>query len=108
LKIRATGTSQLIVRAMGAAPVAMSQGETYDALKKNIVDGTLVPIEALEGFKQGEVLKYTTLNYSSLFSGVFRRHEPQEMEQPSAGPPENHHRCEQEIRRHHGQGVGGQ
>jgi len=71
LKIRSTGTSQLIVRAFGAAPVAMSQGETYDALKKNIADGTLVPIEALEGFKQGEVLKYTTLNYSSSYSQGF-------------------------------------
>jgi len=71
LKIRATGTSQLIVRAFGAAPVSMSQGETYDALKKNIVDGTLVPIEALEGFKQGEVLKYTTLNYGSSYSQGF-------------------------------------
>jgi len=71
LKIRSTGTSQLIVRALGAAPVAMSQGETYDALKKNIVDGTLVPVEALEGFKQAEVLKYTTLNYSSAYSQGF-------------------------------------
>jgi TRAP-type C4-dicarboxylate transport system substrate-binding protein len=71
LKIRSTGTSQLIVRALGAAPVAMSQGETYDALKKNIVDGTLVPIEALEGFKQAEVLKYTTLNYTSAYSQGF-------------------------------------
>jgi TRAP-type C4-dicarboxylate transport system substrate-binding protein len=71
LKIRSTGTSQLIVRALGAAPVAMSQGETYDALKKNIVDGTLVPIEALEGFKQAEVLKYTTLTYSSSYSQGF-------------------------------------
>jgi TRAP-type C4-dicarboxylate transport system substrate-binding protein len=71
LKIRSTGTSQLIVRAMGAAPVAMSQGETYDALKKNIVDGTLVPVEALEGFKQAEVLKYTTLTYSSAYSQGF-------------------------------------
>jgi TRAP-type transport system periplasmic protein len=71
LKIRSTGTSQLIVRALGAAPVAMSQGETYDALKKNIADGTLVPIEALEGFKQGEVLKYTTLTYSSSYSQGF-------------------------------------
>jgi TRAP-type C4-dicarboxylate transport system substrate-binding protein len=71
MKIRSTGTSQLIVRAMGAAPVAMSQGETYDALKKNIVDGTLVPIEALEGFKQGEVLKYTTLTYSCAYSQGF-------------------------------------
>lgn len=71
MKIRSTGTSQLIVRAFGAAPVAMSQGEAYDALKKNIVDGTLVPIEALEGFKQGEVLKYTTLNNSSSYSQGF-------------------------------------
>ena len=71
LKIRSTGTSQLIVRALGAAPVAMSQGETYDALKKNIVDGTLVPIEALEGFKQAEVLKYTTLTYSAAYSQGF-------------------------------------
>jgi TRAP-type C4-dicarboxylate transport system substrate-binding protein len=71
LKIRSTGTSQLIVRALGAAPVAMSQGETYDALKKNIVDGTLVPVEALEGFKQAEVLKYTTLTYSSAYSQGF-------------------------------------
>jgi TRAP-type C4-dicarboxylate transport system substrate-binding protein len=71
LKIRSTGTSQLIVRALGAAPVAMSQGETYDALKKNIVDGTLVPIEALEGFKQAEVLKYTTLTYSMAYSQGF-------------------------------------
>ena len=71
LKIRSTGTSQLIVRALGAAPVAMSQGETYDALKKNIVDGTLVPIEALEGFKQAEVLKYTTLTYSASYSQGF-------------------------------------
>lgn len=71
LKIRSTGTSQLIVRALGAAPVAMSQGETYDALKKNIVDGTLVPIEALEGFKQAEVLKYTTYTYSCAYSQGF-------------------------------------
>jgi len=71
LKIRSTGTSQLIVRAMGGTPVAMSQGETYDALKKNIVDGTLVPIEALEGFKQAEVLKYTTLDYSAAYSQGF-------------------------------------
>jgi TRAP-type transport system periplasmic protein len=71
LKIRSTGTSQRIVRAMDAVPVAMSQGETYDALKKNIVDGTLVPMEALEGFKQAEVLKYTTLTYSCAYTQGF-------------------------------------
>ena len=71
LKIRSTGTSQRIVRALGAAPVALSQGETYDALRKNVVNGTLVPMEALEGFKQAEVLKYTTLSYCVAFSQGF-------------------------------------
>lgn len=71
LKLRSTGTSQLVARALGAAPVAMSQGETYDALAKSIVDGTLVAMEALEGFKQGEVLKYTTLTYSSSYTTGF-------------------------------------
>jgi TRAP-type C4-dicarboxylate transport system substrate-binding protein len=69
LKIRSTGTSQLVAKfALGAAPVAMSQGEAYDALAKGIVDGTLVPMEALQGFKQAEVLKYTTLTYSSAYT----------------------------------------
>lgn len=71
LKIRSTGTSQMIVKALDAAPVAMSQGETYNALLKNIVNGTLVPIEALEGFKQAEVLKYTTLSYCIGYSQAF-------------------------------------
>lgn len=71
MKIRSTGTSQLIVKALGGSPVAMSQGETYDALVKNIVDGTLVPMEALEGFKQAEVLKYTTYTYSCAYTQGF-------------------------------------
>ena len=96
LKIRATGTSQLIVRAFGAAPVAMSQGEAYDALAKGIVDGTLVPMEALEGFKQAEVLKYTTLTYSSAYTTrLFCRHESKKMECSAQGPSTDYHGCEQ-------------
>jgi TRAP-type C4-dicarboxylate transport system substrate-binding protein len=49
----------------------MSQGETYNALRKNIVNGTLVPMEALEGFKQAEVLKYTTLSYCIGYTQAF-------------------------------------
>ena len=75
LKIRSTGTSQLIVRALDAAPVAMSQGETYDALKKNIVDGTLVPIEALEGFKGRGAQVYDVDVQHGLQSGIFCGHE---------------------------------
>lgn len=38
----------------------MPQPETYDALQKGVVDGTLCPIETLKGWKQGEVIHYVT------------------------------------------------
>ncbi len=60
MKIRATGLSAKVVEALGAVPVAMSQPETYEALQKGVVEGTLGPIEVLKGWKQGEVIKYTT------------------------------------------------
>ncbi|NPV03772.1 MAG: TRAP transporter substrate-binding protein [Syntrophaceae bacterium] len=60
MKIRSTGFSAKVVTALGALPVAMPQGETYEALSKGIVDGTIGPIEVLKGWKQGEVIKSTT------------------------------------------------
>lgn len=60
MKIRATGLSAKVVEALGAVPVAMPQGDTYEALQKGIVDGTITPIETLKGWKQAEVVKYTT------------------------------------------------
>lgn len=64
LKIRSTGTNAKMVKYLGGTPVAMPQGDTYEALRKGVVDGTFVPIEALKGWKQGEVIKYTTECYS--------------------------------------------
>ena len=58
MKIRATGLSAKIVTALGAAPVSMSQGDTYEALQKGVVDATFCPIETLKGWKQGEVIDY--------------------------------------------------
>ncbi len=59
MKIRSTGFSAKVAEALGAAPVAMPQGETYEALQKGVVDGTFTPIETLKGWKQAEVVKYT-------------------------------------------------
>jgi TRAP-type C4-dicarboxylate transport system substrate-binding protein len=59
-KIRATGLSSKIVENLGASPVGMSQGETYEALQKGVVDGTLCPIETLKGWNQGEVIEAVT------------------------------------------------
>ena len=60
MKIRSTGLSAKVTQALGGVPVAMSQGETYEALQKGTVEGTFAPIETLKGWKQAEVIKFTT------------------------------------------------
>ena len=63
MKIRSTGLSSKIVDSLGGLPVAMPQGETYEAIQKGVVDGTFTPIETLKGWKQAEVVKSTTECY---------------------------------------------
>jgi TRAP-type C4-dicarboxylate transport system substrate-binding protein len=60
MKIRCTGLAAKIVEALGGTPVAMGQGDTYDALQKGTVVGTFGPIEVLDGWNQAEVIDYTT------------------------------------------------
>ncbi len=60
LKVRATGLSSKIVENLGGVPIAMSQGETYEALQKGVVEATFCPIETLKGWKQGEVISSVT------------------------------------------------
>lgn len=60
MKIRSTGLSSKVVEALGAVPVAMPQGQTYEALQKGVVEGTFAPMETLQTWKQGEVIKSTT------------------------------------------------
>jgi TRAP-type C4-dicarboxylate transport system substrate-binding protein len=62
--IRSTGLSAKVVEALGGVPVAKEQGETYEALQKGTVEGTIGPIEVLKGWRQAEVIKYTTECYS--------------------------------------------
>ena len=72
LKIRCTGMAAKIVGALGATPVAMPMGETYDALSRGVVDASMAPYEALQGWKWGEVVKFTTENFGSSYStGMF-------------------------------------
>ncbi|HHO76744.1 MAG TPA: TRAP transporter substrate-binding protein [Deltaproteobacteria bacterium] len=60
MKIRSTGLSAKVVEALGGVPVGMPQGGTYEALQKGVVEGTFAPIETLKGWKQAEVIDYTT------------------------------------------------
>jgi TRAP-type transport system periplasmic protein len=47
------------VRAFGGAPVAVSPGETVDAMSKGTVDGCLFPFEGAQSFQVGTVAKYS-------------------------------------------------
>jgi TRAP-type C4-dicarboxylate transport system substrate-binding protein len=70
-KIRATGLSAKIVTAFGGAPVGTTMPETYDALRTGVAEGAMAPLEALKGWKWGEVVSATTLNYGSAYSTGF-------------------------------------
>ncbi len=71
MKIRSTGFSAKIAQHLGATPVAMPQTETYDALRTGVVEGVLNPIEAMKGWRIGEVVNYTIENYGSAYSTSF-------------------------------------
>jgi TRAP-type C4-dicarboxylate transport system substrate-binding protein len=71
LKIRATGTSAMVAAALGAAPVAMPMGDSYDALSRGVTQGILCPTESLQGWKLGEVVKYSTQDYGAAYSITF-------------------------------------
>lgn len=60
MKIRSTGLSAKVVEALDAVPVAMPQGDTYESLQKGVVEGTFGPMEVLKGWRQAEVVKFTT------------------------------------------------
>ncbi len=71
LRIRCTGTVTEIVKALGGVPVSMPMGETYDALNRGMVEGSMAPMESMEGWKWGEVVKFTTESFGSAYSTAF-------------------------------------
>jgi TRAP-type C4-dicarboxylate transport system substrate-binding protein len=71
MRVRCTGTVTEIVKALGGVPMSMPMGETYDALNRGMLEGTMGTLESLEGWKLGEVVKFTTENYGSAYSTAF-------------------------------------
>ncbi len=64
LRIKANAENADIVSALGGAPVTMPITETYDALQKGLCEGILLPIEALKGWRFGEVVKTSLENFA--------------------------------------------
>jgi len=71
LKIRSTGNSAKLVKALGGTPVAKSMSENYQLLQKGVVDGSMHPIESNKSFKLGEVCKFGTDDFDVAYTTVF-------------------------------------
>jgi len=71
MKIRSYGFSVKMAEALGGVPVAMGQGDAYEALQKGVAEATIAPMEVLKGWKQAEVIKYTTECYDIGYTAGF-------------------------------------
>ena len=60
LELRSAGTGVGPLRALGATPVAMGQGEVGEALQTGVIDGYASSREVLYDFKYAEIVKYVT------------------------------------------------
>jgi TRAP-type C4-dicarboxylate transport system substrate-binding protein len=63
-KIRGSAVNARLIECLGATAVNMPVGEAYDAGNRGVIEGVLLPAEALEGWKLGEVFHFTTASYS--------------------------------------------
>jgi TRAP-type C4-dicarboxylate transport system substrate-binding protein len=71
LRIRSTGISAEMVKALGATPVAMGMPDSYQSLQKGVVDGSAHPLEANLGWKLGEVTKNDICCYATAYTTTF-------------------------------------
>ncbi len=71
LKLRSPGTLSVMVKALGATPVSMAMPDTYQALQKGVVQGSIYPEETNKGWKMAEVIDYSIVNYSTAYSVGF-------------------------------------
>jgi TRAP-type transport system periplasmic protein len=61
LKVRSVGRQADMVKALGATPVAMDPAEMYEALRRTVLDGVVGPLEMLQGWKLGDLIRYATI-----------------------------------------------
>jgi TRAP-type transport system periplasmic protein len=66
MKIRTSGGLNVkVVEALGAVPVVMNVGDTYDALSKGVVNGVQFAFAGIRDLHWNDVIKYSTINVRS-------------------------------------------
>ncbi|SME87711.1 TRAP transporter substrate-binding protein [Desulfovibrio gilichinskyi] len=71
LKLRGTGNCAKLIQILGAAPVAMSMPDSYQAIRKGVVNGGMYPMETNKGWKMAEVVDYCTLDFPVGYTTTF-------------------------------------
>ena len=71
VKIRAHGTSGLVISALGGTPVTLPMPELYPSLQRGVVEGGLYPMEVNKGWKMGEVTDHVTNSTSIAYTSSF-------------------------------------
>jgi len=61
--LRATGRVAEVAEALGATSRPIAIGETYEAVKRHVVSGVMLPLETMKSFRLGELLKYCTADW---------------------------------------------
>ncbi|WP_200411098.1 TRAP transporter substrate-binding protein [Virgibacillus salexigens] len=55
-----------ILEALGAVPISMPMGDVYESLERGVIDGAMVPLEALYNYNLHEIASYITIgNFSA-------------------------------------------
>jgi TRAP-type transport system periplasmic protein len=65
LKIRGTGRSGDVVKALGATVVPVEMMDMYESLRRGVMEGNMGPFEQLKSFKTGDILRYHTTSYKA-------------------------------------------
>jgi TRAP-type C4-dicarboxylate transport system substrate-binding protein len=65
LKIRGTGRSGEIVKALGAITTPVEMMDMYESLRRGVIDGNMGPYEQLKSFRTGEVMKYHSVAWQA-------------------------------------------
>lgn len=65
VKIRGTGRSGDVVKALGATVVPVEMMDMYESLRRGVMEGNMGPFEQLKSFKTGDILRYHTASYKA-------------------------------------------
>jgi TRAP-type C4-dicarboxylate transport system substrate-binding protein len=63
VKIRATGLSSEVVKALGGTPVPIEMPDLYESLRRGVIEGATLDLSPLKYYKFADVIKYATASW---------------------------------------------